>query len=151
MIVSTEPPLIVCDRYSVPISFGDIFITFANSIIIPGKLTYLHPIYNYAILTYDNTLLGKTPVQAIEFSDKELVQGDSVYLVGICGDYTPIVKKTTVKRIGNVETIKCYPSRWRAMNVEEIRLDDHVESLGKFCIIIRSCLIIFMLFNMYNN
>ncbi|CAB4482019.1 uncharacterized protein OCT59_029483 [Rhizophagus irregularis] len=130
VIVSIEPPLIICDRYTVPTSIGDIFITFANSIIIPGKVIYLHPLYNYAILTYDKTLLGETPVKAIELSDKELVQGDSVYLVGICGDNSPAVKKTTVKRIANIETVKCFPTRWRAMNVEEIRLDDVVESLG---------------------
>ena len=35
-IVSTNPPLIVCDRDTIPIGLGDIFITFANSIIIPG-------------------------------------------------------------------------------------------------------------------
>ncbi|CAB4391055.1 unnamed protein product [Rhizophagus irregularis] len=130
MIVSTEPPLIVCDRYTVPISVGDIFITFANSIIIPGKLVYLNPLYNYAIITYDKTLLGDTPVKAIELSEKELTQGDSVYLVGICGDYTPIVKKTTVKRISNVYISKCYPLRWRAVNFEDIELDDYVESIG---------------------
>jgi hypothetical protein len=130
MIVSTEPPLIICDRYTIPISVGDIFITFANSIIIPGKLVYLHPLYNYAIITYDKTLLGNTPIKAIELSDKELVQGDSVYLVGICSDYTPIVKKTTVKRIANVYISKCYPSRWRAVNFEDIELDDYVESIG---------------------
>jgi hypothetical protein len=131
VIVSIEPPLIICDRYTVPTSIGDIFITFANSIIIPGKVIYLHPLYNYAILTYDRALLEETPIKAIELSDKELVQGDSVYLVGICSDYSPAVKKTTVKRVANIETVKCYPSRWRAINVEEIRLDESVESLGK--------------------
>ncbi|GBC06884.1 hypothetical protein RclHR1_07110009 [Rhizophagus clarus] len=130
VIVSIEPPLIICDRYVVPTSIGDIFITFANSIIIPGKVIYLHPLYNFVILTYDKTLLGETPIKAVELSDKELVQGDSVYLIGICSDYSPAVKKTTVKRIANIETVKCFPTRWRAINVEEIRLDDVVESLG---------------------
>ncbi|RIA99412.1 trypsin-like cysteine/serine peptidase domain-containing protein [Glomus cerebriforme] len=129
IIVSTDPPLIICDRYAIPTRIGDIYITFANSIIIPGKLTYLHPIYNYAVLTYDQELLGTTPVKAIELSEKDLVQGDSVYLVGIY-DYTPVVKKTTVKRVANVSITKCIPPRWRAMNVEEIKLDDHVESFG---------------------
>ncbi|PKY28468.1 trypsin-like serine protease [Rhizophagus irregularis] len=130
VILSIDPPLILCDRYTVPISVGDIFITFANNIIIPGKLTYLHPLYNYAILTYDKTLLGKTPIKAIELSDKELVQGDSVYLVGICSDCTPVVKKTTVKRVTNVYLSKCYPLRWRGLNFEDVRLDDYVESIG---------------------
>src|SRR5207248_3382564 len=86
-----------CDRFTVPINIGDILITFANSIVIPGKLVYLHPIYNYAIISYDKSLLGETLVKAIELSDsKDLEQGDSVYSVGICDDYTPVIKKTTV-------------------------------------------------------
>ncbi|CAG8644555.1 17808_t:CDS:2 [Rhizophagus irregularis] len=61
---------------------------------------------------------------------QELVQGDSVYLVGICSDCTPVVKKTTVKRVTNVYLSKCYPLRWRGLNFEDVRLDDYVESLG---------------------
>ncbi|EXX79690.1 hypothetical protein RirG_003160 [Rhizophagus irregularis DAOM 197198w] len=72
--------------------------------------------YNYAILTYEKRLLGETPVKAIELSDKELVQGDSVYLVGIGGDHSPVMKKTIVTSIGNVGTKECSPPRWRAMN-----------------------------------
>jgi len=98
VVLSTEPPLIICDRDTIPINVGDIFITFANSIIIPGKLLYLHPMYNYAILTYEKRLLGETPV----------------------------MKKTIVTSIGNVGTKECSPPRWRAMNVEGIRVDDHL-------------------------
>ncbi|RIA99361.1 trypsin-like cysteine/serine peptidase domain-containing protein [Glomus cerebriforme] len=130
VVLSTEPPLIICDRDTIPINVGDIFITFANSIIIPGKLLYLHPMYNYAILTYEKRLLGETPVKAIELSDKELVQGDPVYLVGIGGDHSPVMKKTNVTSIGNVGTKECSPPRWRAMNVEGIRVDDPVGSQG---------------------
>ena len=130
MVLSTEPPLIICDRDTIPINVGDIFITFANSIIIPGKLLYLHPMYNYAILTYEKRLLGETPVKAIELSDKDLVQGDPVYLVGIGGDHSPVMKKTIVTSIGNVGTKECSPPRWRAMNVEGIRVDDPVGSQG---------------------
>ena len=95
-MLSTDPPLIACDRDTITISVGDIFITFANSIIIPGRLLYLHPFYNYAILTYDASLLGETPVVAAEFNDRELNQGDEVYLVGIGNDQSPVMKKTIV-------------------------------------------------------
>jgi hypothetical protein len=46
------------------------------------------------------------------------------------------VKKTTVKRVTNVYLSKCFPLRWRALNFEDIRLDDYVESLGKIYIIL---------------
>ncbi|GBC06882.1 hypothetical protein RclHR1_07110007 [Rhizophagus clarus] len=118
------------NTYCKPISISDIFITFTNNIIIPEKLIYLHPLYNYAILTYDKTLLGETPIKAIELSDKKLVQGDSIYLIGICNDCTPVVKKTTVKRIINVYLSKCFSQRWKALNFEDIRLDDFIDSLA---------------------
>ncbi|CEJ00896.1 hypothetical protein RMCBS344292_14937 [Rhizopus microsporus] len=35
-VLSVNPPLIMCDRDTIPIGLGDIFITFANSIIIPA-------------------------------------------------------------------------------------------------------------------
>ncbi|RIA90832.1 trypsin-like cysteine/serine peptidase domain-containing protein [Glomus cerebriforme] len=130
LIVSTEPPLIICDRYTVPTSIGDIFITFANSIMIPGKLVYQHPIYNCSFLTYDKTLLEETSIEAIELSDKNLEQGDSVNFIGIYENYLPTIKKTTVISITDVITKKCNPPRWRAMNVDEIRVDNPTESLG---------------------
>ncbi|CAG8542542.1 3371_t:CDS:2 [Funneliformis caledonium] len=133
VVMSTEPPLIVCDRDAIPISIGNIFITFANSIIIPGKLLYLHPMYNYAFITYDKTLLEDTLVKAIEISDKDLEQGDPVYLVGFCEDYLPEVKKTIVSKIINVRVTERNPPRWRAINVEGITVDGPITQGGVLC------------------
>ncbi|KAF9580638.1 hypothetical protein BGW38_002631 [Lunasporangiospora selenospora] len=130
LVVSTNPPLVVCDRDTIPISIGDIFITFANSVIIPGRLVYLHPYYNFAVLTYDETLLADTPVKPATFSDKPLMQGDECYLVGVGTDQSPVIKKTTVSNVGNIGTRECSPPRWRAMNVEGIKIDDPVGTQG---------------------
>lgn len=130
-IVSTNPPLIVCDRDTIPIGLGDIFITFANSIIIPGRLLFLHPFYNYVILTYDPTLIGDTPVKPIEFSPQvELNQGDEINFIGIGNDHSVVMKKTTVSSVSNIGTRECSPPRWRAMNVEGIKIDDSLSSQG---------------------
>ncbi|KAF9201002.1 serine protease [Haplosporangium sp. Z 27] len=130
LVVSTNPPLVVCDRDTIPISIGDIFITFANSVIIPGRLVYLHPHYNFVVLTYDSALLANTPVKAAAFSDKQLTQGDECYLVGVGTDQSPVIKKTTVSNVGNIGTRECSPPRWRAMNVEGIKIDDPVGTQG---------------------
>ncbi|KAI7823553.1 trypsin-like cysteine/serine peptidase domain-containing protein [Gamsiella multidivaricata] len=130
LVVSTNPPLVVCDRDTIPISIGDIFITFANSVIIPGRLVYLHPHYNFVVLTYDSELLADTPVKPATFSDKPLMQGDECYLVGVGTDQSPVIKKTTVSNVGNIGTRECSPPRWRAMNVEGIKIDDPVGTQG---------------------
>jgi hypothetical protein len=129
-IVSTNPPLIVCDRDTIPIGLGDIFITFANSIIIPGRLLFLHPFYNYVVLTYDPQLIGDTPVKPIEFSSTELNQGDAINFIGIGTDHSVILKKTTVANVSNIGTRECSPPRWRAMNVEGVKIDDSSNSQG---------------------
>ncbi|KAF9416024.1 serine protease, partial [Entomortierella beljakovae] len=130
LVVSTDPPLVICDRDTIPISVGDISITFANSVIIPGRLVYLHPQYNFVVLTYDSSLLVNTPVRAATFSDKSLTQGDECYLVGVGTDQSPVIKKTTVSNVGNIGTRECSPPRWRAMNVEGIKIDDPVGTQG---------------------
>ena len=129
-IVSTNPPLIVCDRDTIPIGLGDIFITFANSIIIPGRLLFLHPFYNYVIVTFDPSLIGDTPVKPIEFSQVELNQGDEINFIGIGNDHSIVMKKTTVSSVSNIGTRECSPPRWRAMNVEGIKIDDSLNSQG---------------------
>ncbi|KAI9252321.1 trypsin-like cysteine/serine peptidase domain-containing protein [Phascolomyces articulosus] len=129
-IVSKDPPLIVCDRDTIPISLGDIMITFANSIIIPGKLLFLHPFYNFVILTYDPALIGETPVEAVEFSDTDLNQGDDVYFTGMGSDHSVNTKKTNINGLSNIGTRECSPPRWRAMNVEGVKVDDPFNSQG---------------------
>ncbi|KAI7905976.1 trypsin-like cysteine/serine peptidase domain-containing protein [Cokeromyces recurvatus] len=130
-IVSTQPPLILCDRDTIPIAIGDIFITFANSIIIPGRLLFLHPFYNFVLLTYDPSFIGNTPVKPIEFADRqELNQGDEVNFIGIGNDHSVVMKKTTVSSVSNIGTRECSPPRWRAMNVEGIKIDDSLNSQG---------------------
>ncbi|CAO3676150.1 unnamed protein product [Rhizopus microsporus] len=129
-VLSVNPPLIMCDRDTIPIGLGDIFITFANSIIIPGQLLFLHPFYNYVILTYDPKLIGDTVVKPIEFSNVELSQGDETNFIGIGNDHSIILKKATVSSVSNIGTRECSPPRWRAMNVEGVKIDDSLNSQG---------------------
>jgi hypothetical protein len=114
----------------VPISVGDIFITFANSIIIPARLVFLHPFYNFVVITYDASLIGDTPVRPLEFSHKTLMQGDETFQIGIGTDHSVVMKKTTISSVTNIGTKECSPPRWRAMNVEGIKIDDSANSQG---------------------
>ncbi|KAI8059484.1 trypsin-like cysteine/serine peptidase domain-containing protein [Gongronella butleri] len=124
VVATGKYPLVLCDRDTIPISLGDIFITFANSIIIPGKLVLLHPFYNYALITYDPTLIGDTPAKPLVFSDVELKQGDNCTFVGLNNDHAPTQKNVTISSISNIGTRECSPPRWRAVNVEGISIDD---------------------------
>ncbi|RKP07353.1 hypothetical protein THASP1DRAFT_30834 [Thamnocephalis sphaerospora] len=134
LIIDKARGLVICDRDTIPISAGDILLTFANSLIIPGKLVYLHPVYNYAIVHYDPALLADTLVEEIELVDEPLAQGDDIRMVGIGSDHNMVMKKTSVASVGNIGTRECSPPRWRAVNVEGIKIDDPASCLvGVLC------------------
>jgi hypothetical protein len=51
---------ILVDRKTCPLIVGDVLITFANSIIIPGQVVFIHQLFNFAFVKYDPALLGET-------------------------------------------------------------------------------------------
>ncbi|KAJ1903172.1 hypothetical protein IWQ60_012614, partial [Tieghemiomyces parasiticus] len=57
IVLDAERGLVLCDRDTVHISCGDIFLTFGGSLIVPGQLLLLHPVYNFAIVCYNPALL----------------------------------------------------------------------------------------------
>lgn len=130
LVVSLSPPLIVCDRDTVPVAIGDIHLCFANSISIPGKLVFLHPFSNFAVLTFDRELLGQTPIRAAELSSSRLSPGDQVNFVGLAGDHSTILKRTTVSSISNIATRESQPPQYRAMNTEAVKLSDAIGCQG---------------------
>ncbi|KAJ3087228.1 Kinesin-like protein kif19, partial [Quaeritorhiza haematococci] len=130
LVIDASLGLIVVDKHTVPTTVGDILLTFANSIIIPGKLVYLHQIYNFAVVTYDVRLLGETIVTSAPISSKPLNQGDSVYLVCLTKTYQPIVRKTIVTNIRQFYVNEPLPPAYRATNVEGIELENPIAQGG---------------------
>ncbi len=63
LVVDAARGLVVVDRNTVPVSMGDVRIIFAGTLEIPGKVEFVHPLHNLAIVSYDPKLIGTTPVQ----------------------------------------------------------------------------------------
>jgi pro-apoptotic serine protease NMA111 len=82
VVVDAAKGLVVVDRDTVPVSMGDVKITFAGSLEVPGKVIYVNPLHDLAMVQYDPKLIGKTPVKAVSFSATQLRSGDSVKIVG---------------------------------------------------------------------
>ncbi|KAF9964338.1 hypothetical protein BGZ70_006599 [Mortierella alpina] len=78
LVVDAERGLIVISRNIVPFAMGDLSITIADSIIVPGKVVYLHPTHNIAIISYNPKDIGGTPIQSAKISPVNLVQGHQV-------------------------------------------------------------------------
>lgn len=87
VIVSMSPPLIVCDRDTVPISINVISLTFDNSLTISADLVFLHPFYNFAVLKFDPAPVIEAGIKmkAATLSSQDFQVGDQVTYVGLSG------------------------------------------------------------------
>jgi len=86
IVVDAKRGLVVVDRNTVPVALGDVRLTFAGTIEVPGKVEYVHPLHNLAIVSYDPRLVGTTPVRAAHLATRELGSGDDVWVVGLRAD-----------------------------------------------------------------
>ncbi|KAI7904922.1 uncharacterized protein BX663DRAFT_430081 [Cokeromyces recurvatus] len=126
IIVSLNPPLIICDRDTVPIHMSVISVTFDNSLTIPAELVFLHPFYNFAILKFDPTPIIKADIQmyVAELTEDEFAIGDKVTYVGLSGSNEVHIKTTTIISLSPIRARETVPPRWRAINVEVFKVSD---------------------------
>jgi pro-apoptotic serine protease NMA111 len=86
VIVDAERGLVVVDRNTVPVAPGDVRLTFGGSIEVPGRVEYVHPQHNLAIVSFDPALLDGSPLRAARFDAADLQPGEAVTVVGLSGD-----------------------------------------------------------------
>ncbi|ORX61736.1 trypsin-like serine protease [Hesseltinella vesiculosa] len=123
LVVSLDPPLILCDRDSIQVAICDISVTFRNAITVSAQVLFLHPFYNYAILSFDLATLttaGYHPHVAT-FSTKELHRNDPVHYIGLGGDSVPVVKKSYIAARRRIRSKECKVPRYRAVNCEVLK------------------------------
>ena len=71
LVVDAARGLVVVDRNTVPVSMGDVRVMFAGTLEIPGKVEFVHPLHNLAIVSYDPKLIGNTPVRSAKLLDRQ--------------------------------------------------------------------------------
>ncbi len=122
LIVDKERGLVVVDRNTVPVAMGDVSITFAGSLQVPGQVEYVHPLHNLAVVAYDPTLIGDTPVKDAKFSNEVLEPGDEVWVIGLKGDHQIVHQATTVASVDPMLLPLSRTMRFRDSNLEGISL-----------------------------
>jgi len=129
VLLDVEEGLVLVDQNTVPLSIGDLTITFGATVEIPAKVLFLHPVHNFGILKYDpSLLLGK--FEPVTFSDIPLQQGDDVLFVGLSRKYQPLWQMTNVSRIEELFIPEGRPPRFRAVNEEVIHLEKPPSCVG---------------------
>ena len=87
LIADAERGWVVVDRNTVPVAMGDVRLTFAGSLEIPGRVEYIHPLHNLAVVSYDPAMIGSTPVKSAVFAPQDLLPGQDVAVVGLGPDF----------------------------------------------------------------
>ncbi|CAG8980910.1 hypothetical protein HYALB_00012790 [Hymenoscyphus albidus] len=123
VVIDAEKGLVVISRAVVPYDLCDITITIADSIIVDGKVVFLHPLQNYAIIQYDPSLVD-APVQSAKLSTTHITQGASTYFVGFNQNMRVSIAKTIVTDVTAVAIpANSGAPRYRAINVDAITVD----------------------------
>ncbi len=122
LIVDKERGLVLVDRNTVPLAIGDVTITFAASLEVRGKVEQLHPLHNYAIVSYDPASIGTTPVREARFDTSTVHPGEKVWVVGIKGDHQLVHQESRVASVEPLVLPLSRTLRFRDSNIEGISL-----------------------------
>jgi len=122
VIADAERGWVVVDRNTVPVALGDVRLTFAGSLEIPGSVEYIHPLHNLAVVSYDPALIGDTPVKTAEFSTAGVQPGDELEVVGLKADHTLLSQPSEVRAVIAANLPLSRTLRFRDSNLAGITL-----------------------------
>lgn len=70
LVLDAEKGIISVDRNTVPIALGDVELTFFGATQITGRVVFVHPRHNVALVQYDPAQLQGVSIKALELSDQ---------------------------------------------------------------------------------
>jgi S1-C subfamily serine protease len=122
VIVDAQRGLVAIDRNTVPVAMGDVRITFAGTVEVPGKVVFIHPLHNLAVVSYDPKSIGNTPVRAATLITRPLSPGDDIWVVGERADSKIQSQKTQISSVDVVSFPLSRTLRFRDSNLEAVSL-----------------------------
>lgn len=126
LVIDAEKGLVMISRAVVPYDLCDIWITIADSVVVEGKVVFMHPLQNYAILKYDPALVD-APVLSAKLSEDNITQGASTTFIGYNRSGRIVHAATTVTEMTTVAIpANSGAPRYRATNVDAITVDTNL-------------------------
>jgi S1-C subfamily serine protease len=99
LIVDAKRGLVITDRNTVPLSIGDVRLTFSDTVEIPAKVIYVHPLHNLAVVQYDPALLKGAHVRSATLATAPLHEGENVSVVGLDTSGTLKSRATAISEV----------------------------------------------------
>jgi S1-C subfamily serine protease len=118
VVVDTKRGWILTDRDTVPIALGDVRITVAGAVQIPGRVLWVHPVHNLALVAYDPALLVDSPLREVTVDLRPLKVGEELWEVGYSGDQELVSRQARVSRMSNIDIPLPNPPFFRDSNLE---------------------------------
>ncbi len=122
LLVDAERGLVVIDRNTVPVSLGDVRLTFGGALEIPGKVEFVHPLHNLAVVSYDPKLIGTTPMRAARLNPLPLQNGQSVTVIGMDSDGELKSRTTQIASVDPLDLPLSRTMQFRDSNLEAAQL-----------------------------
>jgi S1-C subfamily serine protease len=129
-VVDAAQGLVVVDRDTVPVALGDMTLTFAGTVRVPGRLVVLHPVHNLAFIAYDPSLVADLDLTPVTFDADPTEPDDRVWQVGLDGAHDLVSSKTRVEEVAPLVLGVSTTPRFRDTNVDAVWIEDPVESYG---------------------
>lgn len=129
LVVDAERGHVIVSRTVVPTKLCDIELTFAKSVLVPGKVVFLHPSQHYAIIQYNPSLLDGT-VKSAKFSTERVKQGVSTLFIGHTYAGEMVYAPTAVTKVIPLEREPPNPPRGRPIDVDGIDIETRI---GNHC------------------
>jgi S1-C subfamily serine protease len=122
LVVDAARGLVVVDRNTVPVSVGNVQITFAGTLQVPGRVVYVNPLHNLSVVAYDPALIGDTPVKSATLAPGALHEGNPVWVVGLSADGQPHTRNTQIANVGPLALPLSRSMRFRDTNLDVAQL-----------------------------
>jgi S1-C subfamily serine protease len=101
---------------------GDVRVIFAGTLEIPGKVEFIHPLHNLAIVSYDPKLIGTTPVKSAKLLDRRIIAGETLWAVGMGADSELNARSSQVATLTPISLPLSRTMQFRESNLETILL-----------------------------
>ncbi|KAM9905175.1 hypothetical protein OXX69_007283 [Metschnikowia pulcherrima] len=126
VVVDSVNGYVLVSRRFVPHDVCDIYLIFADSVDIPGKVVFLHPNLNYAIVKYDTSLVN-ADIRSPKFSSSPLKRGEKSFFIGYNYRYRIVTDEVSASSVAslNISSSNISP-RYRATNLEGVLLDTKI-------------------------